>query len=166
MGINLTNFFHFNLFKAILLGNKIFVYLASVKSTKDQSQVVRIKKAVISYNNKGLLKIVLADYDEITHDDVLEQRKVVQDLTQGQPHVVLAIAGRRTSATKEAREYSSANIPEGRLAEAVLIKSLPVRIMGKFYINFNKPLVPTQLFDNENEALTWLNTRLFEAGVS
>lgn len=134
--------------------------------TKDQPQVVRVKNAVISYNNKGLLKIVLADHDEITYDDVLEQRKVTQELTQGQPHVVLAIAGRRTSATKEAREYSSANIPEGRLAEAVLIKSLPVRLMGKFYINFNKPLVPTRLFDSETEALVWLDQRLFEAGVS
>ncbi len=132
---------------------------------KLDSQIVRTKKAVISYNKKGLLKVVLADYDEITLEDVIEQRKIASDLTGNKPHVVLAIAGRRTSATKEAREYSSGNIPEGRLAEAVLIKSLPVRLMGKFFINFHKPNVPTQLFESEKEAVTWLNQRLFEAGV-
>ena len=134
--------------------------------TKNESQIARTKKAVISFNNKGLLKVVLADNEEITYDDVVEQRKAIHNLTGGQPHVILAITGKRTMATKEAREYSSSNIPEGRIAEAILIKSLPVRLMGKFYINFNKPKVPTQMFDNETEALTWLNERLFEAGVS
>lgn len=133
---------------------------------KLDSQIIRTKKAVISYNNKGFLKVVLADNDEITLEDVIEQRKIASDLTGNKPHVVLAVAGRRTSATKEAREYSSANFPEGRLAEAILIKSLPVRLMGKFFINFHKPNVPTQLFELENEALIWLNQRLFEAGVS
>lgn len=129
-------------------------------------QIMRTKNAVISYNNKGLLKVVLADYDEITLEDVIAQRKIAAGLTADKPHVVLAVAGRRTSATKEAREYSSQNVPKGRLAEAVLIKSLPVRLMGKFFINFHKPNVPTQLFESENEALIWLNQRLFEAGLS
>ena len=133
--------------------------------SKSKSQIVRTKKAVISFNNKGLLKVVLADNEEITYDDVIEQRKALHDLTGGQPHVILAITGKRTMATKEAREFSSTNIPEGRIAEAILIKSLPVRLMGKFYINFNKPTVPTKMFDDETEALTWLNERLFEAGV-
>lgn len=143
----------------------ILVYL-KMEITKDQIQIVRIKKAVLSYDNKGLLKAVLADEDEITYEDVLEQRKIVKELTGGRPHVILVIAGRRTSATKEAREYSAKNRPEGRLAEAILIKSLPVRLMGQFYINFNKPKVPTKMFEKENEALIWLNKYLPDAGVS
>lgn len=135
-------------------------------TVNSQTQIVRTQKAVISYNQKGLLKIVLSDYDEITIEDVKEQRKVAAELTANKPHVVLAIAGRRTSATKEAREYSSSHMPEGRMAEAILIKSLPVRLMGKFFINFHKPSVPTKLFENENEALEWLNQRLFESGIS
>lgn len=137
-----------------------------MEALNGQIQIVRTLKAVISYNHKGLLKIVLSDFDEITVDDVKEQRKVAAQLTGEKPHVVLAIAGRGTSATKEAREYSSSHIPEGRMAEAILIKSLPVRLMGKFFINFHKPTIPTKLFENENEALEWLNHRLFETGMS
>ena len=143
---------------------KIFVHLGMETFKKDLN-IVRSKKAVMSFDNKGVLKVVLSDYDEITLEDVIEQRKIAHDLTLGKPHVVLAIIGRRTSATKEAREYSSSNIPEGRIAEAILIKSLPVRLMANFYININKPKVATKLFDNETEAIIWLNQRLFEAGV-
>ncbi len=142
----------------------IFVHLGMAIVKKDIN-IVRSKKAVMSYDNQGILKVVLSDYDEITLEDVMEQRKIVNDLTLGKPHVLLVITGRRTSATREAREYSSSNIPEGRIAEAILIKSLSVRIMGKFFINFNKPSVPTKMFDSESEAILWLNQRLFEAGV-
>lgn len=133
---------------------------------KNQVRIVRVKKAVISYNGKGFLKVVLSDDAEITYDDVIEQRKIAAELTGDKPHVVLAIAGRRTSATKEAREYSSSHVPKGRLAEAILIKSLPVRLMGKFFINFHKPSVPTKMFEDESEAMIWLNQRLFESGIS
>lgn len=136
-----------------------------VKITLSPSKIVRLNKAVISYNGKGLLKVVLSDDSEITYEDVLEQRRIAAELTDNKPHVVLAIAGRRTSATKEAREYSSQNVPEGRMAEAILIKSLPVRLMGKFFINFHKPNVPTQMFESESEAMIWLNQRLFESGL-
>jgi len=136
-----------------------------VEIAKNQVQIVRSKKAVISYNGKGFLKVVLSDDAEINKDDVIEQRKIASELTGDKPHVVLAIAGRRTSATKEAREYSSGNIPKGRMAEAILIKSLPVRLMGKFFINFHKPTVPTKMFENESEAMLWLHQRLFESGV-
>jgi hypothetical protein len=164
MGINLTNFFHLPIGKGFARELRIFVYLA-MESVKKEGTIVRTKKAVISYDHKGILKVVLSDFDEIGLEDVVEQRKILTELTKGDPHVLLAIAGRRTSATREAREYSSANIPEGRLAEAILIKSLPVRLLGKFYININKPVVPTRMFDNEAEALTWLKQRLLEAGI-
>ncbi len=137
-----------------------------MKTAKNQAQIIRLKKVVISYDGKGFLKVVLSDDAEITKEDVVEQRKIASELTGDKPHVVLAIAGRRTSATKEAREYSSNNIPQGRMAEAILIKSLPVRLMGKFFINFHKPSVPTKMFENESEAMLWLNQRLFESGVS
>ena len=166
MGINLTNFFHFKGPLFPCPESEFCTIFRDMEIAKNEVQIVRHKKAVISYNGKGFLKVVLSDDAEISKDDVVEQRKITSDLTGNKPHVVLAITGRRTSATKEAREYSASNIPEGRVAEAILIKSLPVRLMGKFFINFHKPTVPTKMFDSESEAMLWLNQRLFESGVS
>lgn len=123
----------------------------------------RSQHAVISYNGKGIITIVLDDQAEITIEEVIAQRKISNEFTKGIKHVVLAIAGAGTSATKEAREYSSQNIPEGRLAEAIIIKSMPVRLMGKVFINFHKPEIPMELFESEEEAIKWLEIKLVEA---
>lgn len=120
----------------------------------------RAVKATIFYNGKGFIKVILDDGAEMELDDILEQRKIAHEFAQGKPHVVLAIAGSHTSATKEARVYSSKNIPEGRLAKGVIVKSLAVRLMGTVYISFHKPGVPTKLFENETEAIHWLNEKL------
>lgn len=124
------------------------------------TQKVRVKHAEIHFDGQFFFKIVLDDDVELELEDIIEQRKAFQELSKGKDHVVLAIAGKRTSATKEAREYSSQNFPTGRLAEAVIIKSMPVRLMGNVYINFHKPNVPTKMFESEADAEQWLNSFL------
>lgn len=126
---------------------------------------VRAKHAEIFFDGTAFIKVVLDDDVEIEMEDVLEQRKICYDFCKGKPHVLLAVAGKRTSATKEVREYSSKNIPEGRVAEGIIIKSLPVRLMGNVYINFNKPGVPTKMFEEEQSAEEWLNQMLNEKGI-
>ena len=96
----------------------------------------------------------------MTKDDIIAHRRIAHEFTNGRPHGVLAIAGERTNATEEARRYAAANVPEGRIAEAIIIGSLPVRIMGNFYLKFHKPEVPTRMFDDREEALKWLRARL------
>jgi len=85
---------------------------------------------------------------------------IAKRMTGTGAHCVLAIAGERTQATEEARVYAAKNVPEGRLAEAVIIRSLSVRILGNFFLRFNKPGVPTRLFDDYDEAVHWLRAQL------
>lgn len=120
-------------------------------------------KAIYEYDGKGLLIVTLTDDLELDLEDIKEQRAVALSLHKGQPHVVLAIAGARTSATEAARKYASSNIPQGRVAEAVIIKSLSVRLLGNFYLKFHKPGVPTKMFTDREEAIKWLKWKLEEA---
>ena len=124
----------------------------------DYKQKVRAKHAEIFFDGNFFFKVILDDEIELELEDIIEQRNICQELSQNKPHVILAIAGTRTSATKEAREYSSQNVPLGRVAEAVIVKSLPVRLMGSVYINFHKPNVPTKMFEHEKDAQDWLNS--------
>lgn len=41
-------------------------------------------------------------------------------------------------------------------ARAMVIKQLGQRILGSFYIKFQKPIIPTKIFDNHTDALNWL----------
>lgn len=57
---------------------------------------------------------------------------------------------RKFSASEEANIYT--------IAEAFIIKSNALRIVGNFYIRFNKLVRPTRMFTNEEEATAWLKT--------
>jgi hypothetical protein len=116
--------------------------------------------ARMDYDGKGILVVTINDDVELTLQDIIEHREIAVRLTKSEPHCVLAIAGERTQATSEARQYAAENIPKGRIAEAVVLKSLTVRILGNFYLQFHKPGVPTKMFDDRYEAMTWLKAQL------
>lgn len=116
--------------------------------------------ARFDYDGKGILVVTLFDELELSKEDIIAQREISARLTQGKPHAVMVIAGERTEASPEARQYAATNIPEGRVAEAVVVKSLTVRLLGNFYLQFHKPGVPTKLFDDRYEAMHWLKMQL------
>ncbi len=126
---------------------------------------IRAKHADMFFDGISLIRAVLDDDVELELEDIIEQRKICEEFSQGRPYVLLAIPGKRTSATKEAREYSSQTDPVGRIAEALVIRSLPVRLMGSVYINFHKPSVRTKMFEHEEEAEKWLKEQLRTANV-
>lgn len=43
--------------------------------------------------------------------------------------------------------------------EAQVLDSLPLKILGNFYMNFKKPERPTRYFDNKEEAIIWLQDK-------
>ena len=117
---------------------------------------VQAANATLYFDGEFLMKGVLKDEVELELSDVIEQRKICTDLTAGKPHVVLAIVGAETTATKESREYAARHPAPGRIAEAIVVKSLAVRLMGNIYINYHKPNIPTRMFNNEVDAVKWL----------
>lgn len=43
-------------------------------------------------------------------------------------------------------------------ARAIVIKILGQRILANFFIRFQKPMIPTKIFNNYEDALNWLYT--------
>ena len=116
------------------------------------------------YSGDGILIVTIKDDLELTVDDIIDHRAIAKRMVGVQPHCVLAIAGERTQATEEARVYAAGNTPEGRVAEAVIIRSRSVRLLGNFFLKFNKPGVPTKLFEDYEDAMQWLRTKLRNHG--
>jgi hypothetical protein len=44
------------------------------------------------------------------------------------------------------------------IADAIIMKSMPQKIIGNFYLTFHKPIKPTKLFNNVEDAIKWLNS--------
>lgn len=74
--------------------------------------------------------------------------KAYFNLFEFEPHVDLA---------SEVRDWA-AN-PQGNkntYADALVINSLPHKLLANFYMRFNKPVKPTKIFNQREKALKWL----------
>ena len=91
----------------------------------------------------------------------LEQAKAniatVLSITDGRPELLLIDITAIKSLSKEAREeYAKAGDSYGVKAVAIVTNSGIGKILGNFFISFDKPVVPTKLFNSDSAAKEWL----------
>lgn len=89
--------------------------------------------------------------------DARENLEACARLTNGQPRLALIDLRDVRSQSAEARAHFAG--PEARRvsrAVALLVGSPLSRVLGNFYLGFNKPTEPTRLFGSEAEAEEWL----------
>lgn len=77
-------------------------------------------------------------------------------------HLPLLSDGRGLkSISHEARNrFSSENAAKYILANAILVNSLPTRLIANFFIKFHKPTFPVKIFSSEKDAIKWLKSFL------
>jgi len=107
--------------------------------------------------SEGILYTRLLEGKEIDLPNALDNFEKSKTLTKGRRFATLTDA-RATVTIKEANE--------NLIAQAILIQSLANRIVGNFMIKFHKPLAPTRLFSNRDEAIAWLRERMKEDEAS
>jgi hypothetical protein len=96
-------------------------------------------------------------YSEVT--DFEEGCEAFEILTQGRPIRVLVEMGRHANLSSDAREFAQAN-KKPAMAEALVLHSLPQRLIFNFYVRFRKQDHPIKIFSDFNLAKDWLNTFL------
>lgn len=61
--------------------------------------------------------------------------------------------------TPESRSfYAESEYSNYRYADAFIVNSLPMRLLVNFFITFNKPKIPSKMFNNEESALNWIQS--------
>lgn len=105
------------------------------------------------------------DGAEVQLDDARENLAATARLHPGGAVPVLVDLRRVRSQTAEARAYfAGAEGSRVSRAVALLVDSALSRIIGNFYLGFNRPGTPTRLFTSEDEARAWL--RAFTASAA
>jgi hypothetical protein len=113
--------------------------------------------SVIILRDDGIIELYANDHHVYTINDVKENVKAFGELTGNKKAPVLIIGGSFSSLDDQTREFMATE--ESLMyskAEAFLITSLAQKILINFYIKFNKPLVPTHVFTDKDEAIKWL----------
>lgn len=90
-----------------------------------------------------------------------EQYAAQDEHTGSDNYTVLVDATHHVSMSKEAREFMAAYQNPRRKATALLTRyNLATLILANFYLKFNRPNIPTRLFNHEDEAVAWLKQML------
>lgn len=125
-----------------------------------ETQVIFFKTAAgIIYwdNNRHLVEII---YDQNAEIKVADTRELLNNLEKFSSDKVKLLSDIRqvNSVSKEARVFcSSPEFSKKIQATAVIVDGIHTRLMVNFFINFNKPTFPLKVFNNHEEAITWLD---------
>lgn len=129
-----------------------------------QNTEVFTSKCRITLLEPNLLENFVLDYAVIELEDLLEAKKINQELTKGEPYVAILTFGEMTEVTKAAREQiASFEHKQNTIAKAILVNDIGNRLLGNFYLSVNKPFIKTRLFTSRENALDWLRHELKNA---
>jgi hypothetical protein len=97
--------------------------------------------------------------DNCNFDIPLQMRLLdyYREITNNTLMPFLFLVGENVSITKEARDNAVKIEDQSMLAaSAVVVDSLPYKLIANFYLKFNKPKRPYKVFSKQEEAINWL----------
>jgi hypothetical protein len=122
---------------------------------------IRTRTALVTILKENFVRMTMLEDAILDLNDMIENHNAENKIANEKQHVVLIDTRLNSMSSDEARKFSSGNKPtEYRCAVAILFDGLAGRIIANSLIKNYKPLVPTQLFDNEEKAIQWLDSVL------
>jgi hypothetical protein len=118
---------------------------------------IKFDYADVQLLDVGIVRIDMLSNHIIDLEEAVQMNIAQGQLLNGQPGLVLMVAGSTTQFTSDARDFSASR--EGlrfSIAEAMLVKNLAQRIIVSFYLKINKPNKPSRAFNTEEDAINWL----------
>ena len=122
-----------------------------------KNKVIESRAFTSWLGDDGICYTVVKPKTDIQLKDALENSRCIKKISEGNIYPILVNLKKINSITKEARDhFSMAGRTPGVNAIALLINSPVSRIVGNFFLGFNKSQVPTKLFTEHGTALAWL----------
>lgn len=118
---------------------------------------IKNKFSNVSLRNDGIVEVNLVPEQDFTIENAREISAALFQLGNGKKFPVMIVAGEYTAPTPETRNFvADERSNKYILAEAYVIITLSQKIIGNFYLEYNKPARPTKLFDSKEKATEWL----------
>ena len=120
------------------------------------TRTARITLVKENFIRMTMLEEVMLDLQDMKDNHAMENK-----VAGGKPHVILIDTRANSMSTDEARKFTSGPEPtKYRIAVAIFFKGLAGRIGANSLVKKYTPKVPTRAFDNEAEAIEWLDDML------
>ncbi len=114
-------------------------------------------KSTLTFQPDNILHLHMKEGQVVELEEVKRIFETINNEANGLKYRLLVTAGEKASLSQDARNYaSSAESTDALVADAVVVQSYSHEMTANFFIRFNKPNRPTQLFKNREEAVEWL----------
>ena len=122
-----------------------------------ETEEIVTQTAKVWLDENGILRVTSLPGATQTLAQAHENMSVEVQLSGGKRRPLLVDLRGMKSFDRDARAYyAGQEAAKYQSAIALLIGSPLSRVIGNFFIGFNKPAMPTRLFTSELEALEWL----------
>lgn len=113
--------------------------------------------SLIELRSDGIVRIAMKDDVEVELADSKRIFEIVSSFASKKELLVLVIAGKNGTVSKEAREFAGSDEASSvTIAEAVVTFSLSQKLFANFMLRFYNPKRALKLFNDEESALKWL----------
>lgn len=123
---------------------------------------IRLNKSVHTLlgTEPPIIKMEVDEHEFLEVEDIEAVRKVNLELSEGKPFCVLLDTSKGYfNVSPDANKLlTSKAYTKNRLAAAFIVKSLPARLAGNFFMTLGKGHNVAKMFSTEKEALVWLKS--------
>jgi hypothetical protein len=118
---------------------------------------IHLSNTRASLRSDGILQLDVLPGSHNTVAHVKEAIEALGKTSGGKCYPLLIIAGKDASIDTEAMTFmAKENADPYSIAVAYLISSISQKLLGNFYLKFNKPSKTTRIFTSKEQALEWL----------
>lgn len=115
------------------------------------------KAFLMTVHDDLLIEFLVKDNVNLEASDVWESRDLSVNYIPNKKFFVLFEGGDDASVSGEARRAGASKEYTGHVAALALYSNKAYeRIIGSLFLKINKPLVPTEFFDDREKAIAWL----------
>ena len=120
---------------------------------------ISLPKVKFKRHSDDIILMEFLDDTTLEIEDIEDLQKAHIAIMGTKPCKVLSIISPTFSVTKEAREHGHSEEAHKYVkASAIVLSTMAHRILGNFYIKIQRPARPTKMFNNVENALTWLES--------
>lgn len=121
-------------------------------------KTIDLEKSSITFEEDQVAHIHLKEGQVLDIDELKNIFEIIDGQSGGDKKFrLLVTADDNASLSPEAREYASSSESSNVIvADAVVVQNYSHEMTANFFIRFNKPNRPTQLFKHRKEAYEWL----------
>lgn len=115
--------------------------------------------ASVNLINENTVHVVFQDMAEIDLEEVKELKESILKHTTGLKYILILDSGKkRIDISHDARDLlvQDEELNKDIICQAYVAKSMANKLIFHFFINFHKPDVPVQVFDDLSEAKAWI----------